>query len=196
VDLAISSCQDYSEELKVNKFDMVLTATPIIGEEFIIINLFEDEMVAVMSPNHPLSLKRFLAHHDLMETKIIVSSKMSLQRFSHFLNPDEPVELEPAMCIDQPNAIIELVKAGLGISMVPKWAVRSYLEEGWLAAVPLGEQGIHPVWKIIYLKSRTLLDFQQKFIDLLLKQALRKSDLFILPLFEGTQPSAGPDQNE
>lgn len=76
------------------------------------------------------------------------------------------------MRIGQPNAVIELVKSGLGISMAPRWAVRSYLDKGLLAAVPLRDCGLHPVWKVVYTKNRELPAFQKKFIDLLVKHKL------------------------
>ncbi len=94
---------------------------------------------------------------------------MPIEHFSRMIWPDTPVIPQKVMRIGQPNAIIELVKAGIGISVAPRWAVRSYLNSGELAAIPLSEQGIHPTWKVVFLKRRHLTVFQEKFIDLMKK---------------------------
>ncbi len=44
------------------------------------------------------------------------------------------------------DAILELVRAGFGISTVSRWAARLYVERGLIAARPLGARGLHTEW--------------------------------------------------
>lgn len=172
VDLAISTSYNFPGDLKTEAFDMVVTAAPFSKEELSCVHLFKDEMVAIMATDHPLSAKRFLMPNDLAGNKLIVSINLPLNHFSHLLWPGETTAPEAVMRIDQPHAIIELVRAGLGVSIAPRWAVRSYLASGQLAAVPISARGIHPVWKVVYLKRDALPAFQQKFIDLMIQHNL------------------------
>ena len=45
------------------------------------------------------------------------------------------------------EAIVELVKAGVGISVLARWAVLPHLEAGTLHAMPLTRTGFHRQWK-------------------------------------------------
>lgn len=172
VNLAISACNDFDEDFKANLFDVVVTAVPVNDNGYDGVNLFTDELVIILSPDHPLSGRRYIGPKDVSREKIIINMNLSIEHFSQMLWPDTPITPQAVMRIGHPNAIIELVKAGLGISLAPRWAVRSYLDEGSLVAVPLSERGIHPTWKAVYPKNRSLPAFQKKFIDLLMKHKL------------------------
>jgi len=74
VDLAISTCRDLHGDLDANIFDMVVTAQPLAAGKVAAVELFRDEMVAVMAPDHPLSTRHYLTAADIAESKLIVSS--------------------------------------------------------------------------------------------------------------------------
>ncbi|MDA8139838.1 MAG: LysR family transcriptional regulator [Desulfobacteraceae bacterium] len=182
VDLAISTSLHCREDLLAKRFDMVVTATPATGTELDSIDLFKDELVAIAAPDHPLSTKRHVMPVDVSGIKVIVARASSLSDCSLAVWPGALIEPEAIMEIEQPHAIIELVKAGLGVSMAPRWAVASYLAAGQLAAIPIGPKGIHLVWRVFYLKGSTLSAFQQKFIDLMRQDRMRIDERNALPV--------------
>lgn len=178
VDLSISTSHSCAEELTDKAFDMVITAMPVISETLESVELFKDEMVAIMAPDHPLSSKRFLAPTDMAATKLIVSAALPLDHLRQAVWQGEPIQSGAIMQIEQPHAIVELVKAGIGISLAPRWAVRSCLSTGTLSAIPLNAEGLFPTWKVAYLKVGNLPLFWRKFIDLLLKLNIRGDKLW------------------
>lgn len=181
VDLAISTSLHCREDLLAKRFDMVVTATPVNGTELASIALFRDELVAIAAPDHPLSAKRLIMPADVSGVKVILARASSLSDCSLVVWPGAMIEPEAIMEIEQPHAIVELVKAGLGVSMAPRWAVASYLAAGQLAAIPIGPQGIHLVWRVYYLSGSTLSAFQQKFIDLMRQDRMRIDERSALP---------------
>lgn len=172
VDLTINTCADTSAALKNNIYDMVISAAPIMNEGLTSVDLFKDELVIIVSPENPISTKRFLTPEDISGTKLIISSHMNIDHFSTMLWPGIAVTPEKVMRLDQPNAIVELVKAGFGVSIAPRWAVHSFLSSGRLRAIPMSEKGIYPVWRVVYLKNGGLPAYRQKFIDVMMKQHL------------------------
>jgi len=47
------------------------------------------------------------------------------------------------------EAICELVKAGFGVSILSRWALKSHLEAGTLAATRLGRDGLDMGWSAV-----------------------------------------------
>lgn len=172
VELTINTCTDTCAALKNNIFDMVVCAAPIADDGLASVDLFKDELVAIVSPDHPISTKRYLKAEDLRKNSLILSSHMNIDHFSTMLWPGIAVLPEKVMRIDQPSAIIELVKAGFGTSVAPRWAVHSFLSSGLLCAVPISEKGIYPVWRVVYLENGGLPAYRQKFIDVMTNQNL------------------------
>jgi len=170
VDLSLSTSQDFAVDLKNKTFDMVVTATSISDETIGWVALFQDEMVAVMAPDHPLSAGHCLTATDVGQLKLIVSDNFPIEAMLQMVWPDTAVMPASVMRIGHPNAIIDLVGAGLGISVAPRWAVHDYLSDGSLAAIPISDRGVHPTWKVAYLKTVPLPAYRQTFIDLMAKQ--------------------------
>ena len=64
------------------------------------------------------------------------------------------------------EAIKELVKLGLGISVLAPWVFRRELHEGALVAVPLGRQKLKRRWGITYWRGRRLSLPEEAFLGL------------------------------
>src|SRR4029079_9201433 len=77
------------------------------------------------------------------------------------------------------EAIVELVKAGLGISVLARWAVAPppphgalsasapQLRDGSLVGVPLTARGFHRRWWAVTRPHETTPAYQQRLLDLL-----------------------------
>jgi DNA-binding transcriptional LysR family regulator len=69
------------------------------------------------------------------------------------------------------EAIIELVKAGLGISVIARWAVEPIVKSGALVARPLTARGLHRRWSAVMPKDLAKTDFVKEFVELLKEYA-------------------------
>ncbi len=65
------------------------------------------------------------------------------------------------------EATIEMVKAGLGVTVMARWAVRHYLESGQVAVVPVTQKGLHRTWYAIMLMDMDLPPYIHHFVDYL-----------------------------
>jgi LysR family transcriptional regulator for metE and metH len=59
------------------------------------------------------------------------------------------------------EGIIELVKAGMGVSVLARWAVEPYLQRGELAGMKLTRSGYKRTWYVATLKDK----MQPKFVE-------------------------------
>jgi DNA-binding transcriptional LysR family regulator len=64
------------------------------------------------------------------------------------------------------DATKELVKLGLGISILAPWIARKELEEGSLVALPLGRRKLTRRWGILHCRGKRLNLVEETFMGL------------------------------
>ena len=64
------------------------------------------------------------------------------------------------------EASIELVKAGLGVALLARWAVDPHVKAGTLRALPLTRTGFKRTWSAATLKDMARVPYVKAFIDL------------------------------
>ncbi|MGH9648940.1 MAG: LysR substrate-binding domain-containing protein, partial [Terriglobales bacterium] len=80
-----------------------------------------------------------------------------------------PAGAQPGGVLEVPltEAIIEMVKAGLGVSFLARWAVAPWVAKRELAARPITRQGCRRQWSAITLRRAQSLPYVEEFIALL-----------------------------
>ncbi len=134
--------------------------------------LFEDELVAVVARTHPLASKHFLRARDFeQETFICYSSAEDSTVMQKFLLPAgvQPKNLQRVVLTE---AILEMVKAGLGIAVLARWAVAPYARSGAVKAIPLAQHALRRQWSAVTLKQRSTPEYMKEFVRLLTEDAL------------------------
>ncbi len=71
------------------------------------------------------------------------------------------------------EAIKELVKLGLGISIVAPWMCGKELDERSLVALPLGKRKLRRRWGVLHWRGRRLSLAEETFIGLCEQVAIR-----------------------
>jgi LysR family transcriptional regulator for metE and metH len=70
------------------------------------------------------------------------------------------------------EAILEMVKAGLGISVMQTWAIEPALRAGDIRAIPITPAGIRRQWSAATLDAAGRVPHVEAFIDLLASRAM------------------------
>ena len=138
--------------LLLGKIDVCLITTSPRDRRVNVMPLFEDEMVAIVSPDHPFADRDYLEAKDFASEHLFVYSAIEDNyTFEHVLTPSG-VMPKQVSSIQLTEATVELVKAGQGISVVARWTVEPHLKAGTLKAVPVTKDGVRRVW---YVATRT-----------------------------------------
>jgi LysR family transcriptional regulator for metE and metH len=113
--------------------------------------LFDDELVVVAPAGHRLAARPFVAARDFVGERLLVYSAPR-EANAVFRDVLIPAGVEPARVvqIQLTEAIVELVAAGLGISVLPRWSVAPQIERGTLVARPLTRAGRFRAWSAAY----------------------------------------------
>ena len=129
--------------------------------------LFRDEMVLATAPWHRLARRSQIRPADLATEHLITydlpPSTSSVVR--DFLAQDG---VSPARVsgIQLTEGIIEMTKAGVGVTILARWAVQPHLDAGTLAAVRLGRSGLTRQWHAVIL-DRQPPAYLRRFIEML-----------------------------
>ena len=65
-----------------------------------------------------------------------------------------------------------MVKAGLGVSIMARWAVKEQVEAGQLVARPLTSKGLRRQWSAALLKNDYAPPYINEFIELLSRPSM------------------------
>jgi LysR family transcriptional regulator for metE and metH len=134
--------------------------------------LFRDEMVVIMAPHHPLAARPYITAKDFAgQTLFSYSPPSESTLYNKVLLP---AGVKPARFseVQLTEAIIEMVKAGLGVSALARWAVARQIESGMLVARPLTRKGFHRQWCAALLKNDFTPAYVTDFIELLSRRSL------------------------
>ncbi|MDF2693438.1 MAG: Transcriptional activator MetR [Labilithrix sp.] len=117
------------------------------------VKLFGDELVCAMAPSHPLAKRAFVTLEDFAATDL----------FTYDVPRDEVAWMQektlaralPRTITRVPltEAIVELVRAGLGISVLARWAIEPHVRKGRLVVRPLTKRGIRRTWRALHAKN-------------------------------------------
>jgi DNA-binding transcriptional LysR family regulator len=131
-----------------------------------------EELVLILSPDHPLSRESAISFEDLMEEPIIMKETGSGTR--KLVNElFRQKGLIPNILMETSNTefIKQLVQRGDGISFVIREAVAAELHEKKLATLPIKGKQVYLDVSIAYLMNQHLSPPAQAFLDLLLQMA-------------------------
>jgi DNA-binding transcriptional LysR family regulator len=155
------------EHLTTDVVDLALMMRPDRNRKLQIHPLFEDELKLIVSPLHPGARAGRIDRRQLTGQRMILYSRGSatfrlVERYFARLQ----VSLQDWIELGDIGAIKELVKIGLGISVMAPWVVADECERGSLVALPLPGARLRRRWCIAALAGRKLSLAEQTFIGL------------------------------
>jgi DNA-binding transcriptional LysR family regulator len=153
--------------LRSNSIDLALVLEPRFEGQFHFESLFSDEMLFIVAPTHPWAMQGHAIRAEIPRQQYILYNKASVtfQMVEQFFREEEMV-LNTIMELGSMEAIKELVKLGLGVSVLAPWIAQRELEEKSLVALPLGRRKLKRVWGILHWKERRLSLAEERFVAL------------------------------
>ncbi len=140
------------------RLDVAIVSSPVRDRRIVATWLFDDEVVVIVNPRHRLAVKPFVRPEDFAaETLLTYSSKEENSVYQRYLVPSG---VTPAVQqVQLTEAMIELVKAGLGVAALARWAVDPFVRAGAVRALPLTRHGFKRTWSAATLKDVARLPY-------------------------------------
>ena len=147
--------------------DMAVSVQPSSTDGLHIETLCQDELVIIVSPHHAWARRKYVQWADLA-TQMLITYNHASETFQMTQRELQKrgVSIHDSMEVQHGTAVVEMVKVGLGVALVPRWVVRDDIQTGVLKALPFGRGGVKRTWVLAYAKSMTPTEYDHTFIAL------------------------------
>ena len=150
------------EMLLAGKIDLGLMSTPVRDRRLVSRRVFDDELVLIASKHHRFARQtrvRLAQMRD--ETLFVYPPKEESGPLQNVLLPAgaAPARVEEVQLTE---AITELVKAGLGVAILARWAVQPLIDAGTIVGRALPARGMHRVWSAVMRKDLARADYVER----------------------------------
>lgn len=133
--------------------------------DFVVEYLSDEPMLFIAAPNHPFA-KQIISPQSLSEACFILTELgCSYRATIEGLLSKANIVSRPSMEVNSIEAIKQLVMLGLGISMLPRFAVEKEIENNLLATVEHHIPLPHYMTQLVYHKSKWLSPTILSFIE-------------------------------
>jgi len=150
------------------RLDVAIVSDPVRDRRILATPLFDDEVVVIVNPRHRLAMNAFVRPEDFDgETLLTYSPKEESTIYLRYLVPAGVAPVVQQVQLTE--ALIELVKAGLGVAALARWAVDPAVRTGAVRAIPFTRQGYMRTWSAATLKDVAHIPHVRDFIQLVVQ---------------------------
>jgi DNA-binding transcriptional LysR family regulator len=129
--------------------------------------LCQDELVVIVAPEHAWSRRKHIRWSDLA-TEVLITYYRASETF-HMIQRElhgRGITIRETMEVRHGEAVVEMVKVGLGVALIPRWVVREEIQAGTLHALSLGRSGLKRRWVLAQAKGAPLTEHATAFMRL------------------------------
>jgi LysR family transcriptional regulator for metE and metH len=173
VTIAVECTARPLEALLEGRLDLAIVTQEVDNQRLRVRPLFDDEHAAIVAPDHPFASRKFVRAEDFAGERLLLYSGSADDSFTmqRILRPAgvEPARISFVMLTE---AILEMVKARLGISVMQTWTIEPAIRAGEVRAIPITPAGIRRRWSAATLRAAGAAAHVDAFIELLAARAL------------------------
>ena len=190
--LHVSNGDEIEEMLYHNRLDFaVISGGPVRVWKGIlhVEKIYTDQAVFVVSPDHPLATKQEVRIEDLAgEVYITQAPDSALFRLVESILGEMGLPFDISMSLGSTDAIKQAVSYNLGISFLPKIAVKLDLKLGLLKEVQVDKKKWKYEYYLVYRKDKQLSPAVEKLVELCREEANNIERSAVVPVTEHIKP--------
>lgn len=170
IDLMLEATNQPIDQLLQQKIDMAIVTSVPQYQELVSLEVFQDEIFALIHEQNPLHQQEYLEAEDFKRVHLIIHSYPieTVAVFKHFLKYHQikPIKIT---AIPFTEVSLELVSTNQGIMCVPKWALKSFKLSKEVSFKPISNNGLHRKHYLVFRKEdqskKYIYDFIINFQD-------------------------------
>ena len=134
--------------------DLAFASSPVRDRELISTPLFDDEWVVIVAPSHPLAKRPFVSAAELGRQTLFAhdSPRSDVERLRELI-ASERAAMPRVVLVPFTDALVELVKSGLGVAIVSPWAVAPWLARREIVKLRFTREGLAEKWVAVHRRD-------------------------------------------
>jgi LysR family transcriptional regulator, regulator for metE and metH len=134
--------------------ELALVSSPVRDRDLVSVPLFEDEWTVMLSPSHPLAARPYVSAVELGRETLFAheAPRSDVERLRELIAAERAL-MPRAVPIPLTDAMVELVKAGLGVAIVSRWAVAPWEKRGEIVTRRFTRGGLNEAWSAVYRRD-------------------------------------------
>jgi len=171
VSLEITNRENVLQRIEDNKDDLYIVGQPPDNLELNITPFLKNPLVVLAPVNHPLAGRTNISLTELAAERFVMrepgaGTGVALEK----LRQQTGITFEINMILGSNEAIKQAVIAGLGLSVLSKYALTHEIQAGELTVLDVQSFPLEYRWYIVYPKGKQLSIVAQRFYDFLIEQ--------------------------
>lgn len=156
--------------LLAGKLDLAIMTSSVRDRRLASSPLFKDELLVVAAKDHPLARRPFVRPADLAgETLFTYAPREEMYVFQKLLTP---AGIEPKVRqVQLTEVILEMVRAGMGLTILARWVVQPYLDSRALVGLRLTPHGFQRQWTAVVPRTLAGTDYVTEFLRVMAARA-------------------------
>lgn len=146
VELTVQRVPDLLEALLARDIDLAVVGEALPAPGIAYRELQRDEMLVIAPASHALAKRPHVTARDLRWADLLYCFEFETSYLRRRYLEPQGIELNSFHCIDSIDAILRLVEAGEGLTVLPRRLVREALSSPGLIARQIGAEGMHFSW--------------------------------------------------
>jgi LysR family transcriptional regulator for metE and metH len=122
--------------------------------------------VAVVAKDHPWAKAKRIAIKEFRHLLAYSANPMDSDFVREILLPAGVVTLKVSG-IQLTEALLEFMRACLGVAVVAKWTVGNLSNRGELVSIRIGQSGLHRNWKAVWMRNHPKPEILMNFAKML-----------------------------
>lgn len=177
INVEVSESARLVSDLSAGRIELAIVTLPQGDGSFEVVPIYQDRMVLVVHPRHPLASIRRGVLKAVAESGLITYPAHSTTRMIiEDIFKSAGVRLRTAMEVTSPEAIKRLTETGLGASVLPLPLVAGEIRKGSLTRIPTGRVQFVRILGMIYRQEEMLSPPARVFLEMLRKKFVRNEE--------------------
>ncbi|MGK3966806.1 LysR family transcriptional regulator [Sorangium sp. So ce118] len=166
--IALEARREPVAALLRGEIELAIVSSPVRDRALVVEPLFDDEWTVIVPPSHPLAARPYVTATELGQEKLLThdAPRSDVERLRELL-ASERAPMPFAARVPLTDVLVELVKAGLGVGLVSRWAVAPAIARGEVVARRLTRDGLAERWTAVYRRDAAARFPLARFVELL-----------------------------
>lgn len=159
IDIVTEAMSRPIEFLLTGQIDLAVTNALKAANGVKFEKLFDDEQVVLVPSKHPLAKKKFVQPSDFANERYIIykteGGDLSSDYFARNMLIPRGIQVGKVTKMQLTEARVELVKAGMGLTVLSRWLVRPFVRDSnAIKLLPIGKRGFYRPWYVATLDQK------------------------------------------